>query len=576
MKYGQTFQSLLNENPAFAKWDSSVVQYKAVRRLTASEQICIKRMLTLYLQLKKIINRVSAELQSVGLEADVLKQLLEQEQSTCTQDHATCSKPSRVRAEYEVNGLSICFDVVHENVADLVATGTLDAPSPCVKLVFSADEDRIKHASEEELLQELHLLMQEQDRPRASSSWQEPLDQPRQNCSGSEDEEDEDLLDQYGNSIQDIVLDGAVPSILDVTTPLLTRLYGHQLLPTSALSPPGTPMMKDLAPCTSSEIAAESELSYFTLPPASLSLPAESQSERDEMLKSSQSVRVVTVSLPNDTKFFVTLAETIASLQQLEIAQRGCFKNQVLTLADSVRKVAAPKSRTDLYNWRDIFGLWIEAAVFEGLTEQDRGQRSTEDAKQRLIWFTDQVGRRKLASSMRFKESRTALETFISLNQSLLQLQEFVEANQLAVRKILKKHDKRTALSGKDAFADLFPAGDSTSSSFTPLTSTIHLPKVISGTFTDVLLPIVPQIDDVNCMICSEVVYRPIRLRNCGHKLCLRSVCQHLILSSSSTHAHFLRRCLTELQRMTMNLCPACRHPGVMEASISMSEPQFH
>jgi hypothetical protein len=96
------------------------------------------------------------------------------------------------------------------------------------------------------------------------------------------------------------------------------------------------------------------------------------------------------------------------------------------------------RNKTDLYAWREVFSLWIEGQIFESEREKDRGENSVVDAERRLQWFADQVGRRQLAQMMKFKESRAALEKFVNLNITLLDLKRFQVANEEAARKILK------------------------------------------------------------------------------------------------------------------------------------------
>ena len=71
-------------------------------------------------------------------------------------------------------------------------------------------------------------------------------------------------------------------------------------------------------------------------------------------------------------------------------------------------------------------------------SERDRGERKASDAATRMQWFVNQVGLRKLATRMRHKEGRVALEHFVALNIRLLNLKRFSEANEEAARKILK------------------------------------------------------------------------------------------------------------------------------------------
>lgn len=108
-------------------------------------------------------------------------------------------------------------------------------------------------------------------------------------------------------------------------------------------------------------------------------------------------------------------------------------------LAREVSAVSSPsRPKTDLYIWREIFSLWVEAAIFESSRERDRGERSIEDVEKKLEWFVDQVAKRKLAKRMRHKESRVALEKFIALNVELLDLKKFQIANEEAARKIVR------------------------------------------------------------------------------------------------------------------------------------------
>ena len=90
------------------------------------------------------------------------------------------------------------------------------------------------------------------------------------------------------------------------------------------------------------------------------------------------------------------------------------------------------------YSWREIFSTWVEAQIFESDRERDRGERSVEDAEDRLLWFVEQVGRKDQAIKMRNKRSKEELAKFVELNETLLNLKKFSKANEEAARKILK------------------------------------------------------------------------------------------------------------------------------------------
>lgn len=152
-------------------------------------------------------------------------------------------------------------------------------------------------------------------------------------------------------------------------------------------------------------------------------------------------------------------------------------------------------------------------------------------------------------------------------------------ANQEAARKILKKHDKRLglsasqdfpgfvaqhkhvlngsaadqqsavasrvndALSRQSAIARTASSNEMSSLIFVGLTT---LPHALLTMFTDILLPIIPQIDDYSCIICGDIAWKPIAL-DCGHRFCVR--------------------CLVKMQKRGQDACPACRAPVVLKAS---------
>ncbi|BGP51244.1 hypothetical protein JCM10450v2_007173 [Rhodotorula kratochvilovae] len=272
--------------------------------------------------------------------------------------------------------------------------------------------------------------------------------------------------------------------------------------------------------------------------------------------------REVFIPLNSDTEFLTLLASALNSLAELQLAQKRQFTEAVQLLAREVSAVSSPsRPKTDLYIWREIFSLWVEAAIFESSRERDRGERSIEEVEKKLEWFVDQVAKRKLAKRMRHKESRVALEKFIALNVELLDLKKFQVANEEAARKILKKHDKRTALTASLGFPKFIASEDTTSMISTELIHTSDngkprpiltlpgfpsLPHVLLSTFTTTLLPIIPQLEDYECSICGDVAFKPIRL-NCGHKFCVR--------------------CLVKMQKRGQDSCPQCRKAVVLRAN---------
>lgn len=295
--------------------------------------------------------------------------------------------------------------------------------------------------------------------------------------------------------------------------------------------------------------------------------------------------REVFIPLNIDSEFLTLLAQALNSLAILQTAQKTTFASSVALLAREVSLVSSPsRPRSDLYIWREIFSLWVEAQIFESERERDRGERTVEDAELKLGWFVDQVAVRGLAKKMRHKESRVALEKFIKLNVELLDMKRFQMANEEAARKIvgllirsvereltgsqLKKHDKRTALTASLGFPQFIAAasslsvaasasaGDSSVSPIATVSRALHLPgfpslpHILLATFTNTLLPIIPSLEDYECTICGDVAFKPIRLE-CGHKFCVR--------------------CLVKMQKRGQDACPQCRSAVVLRANGSTS-----
>ncbi|GAA5855389.1 hypothetical protein JCM9279_006462 [Rhodotorula babjevae] len=338
-------------------------------------------------------------------------------------------------------------------------------------------------------------------------------------------------------------------------------------------APAGTPLRSELLESMKSlEVAAEGRAQERVERQGEQADQADDEGEaptsraapRRRKRRPRQHRREVFIPLNSDTEFLTLLASALNSLATLQLAQKRQFTEAVQLLAREVSAVSSPsRPKSDLYIWREIFSLWVEAAIFESSRERDRGERSIDEVDKKLEWFVDQVAKRKLAKRMRHKESRVALEKFIALNVELLDLKKFQVANEEAARKILKKHDKRTALTASLRFPKFIASEDSTSMLSTELILNgddgkprpiltlpgfPSLPHVLLSTFTTTLLPIIPQLEDYECSICGDVAFKPIRL-NCGHKFCVR--------------------CLVKMQKRGQDNCPQCRKAVVLRANAS-------
>lgn len=285
----------------------------------------------------------------------------------------------------------------------------------------------------------------------------------------------------------------------------------------------------------------------------------------------------VVVPLIHDTEFFHNLSTALSSvsthlttvhaefrttIQELSrtigdsalpasVTSRGSFHphSGLTSHAGMIRSPNRESDKSDLFSWREIFQLYVEAEVFESVGEQTRGELTVEESEKRLKLFAERATQRGLGDSRKFKlkQSRVALETFLGLNLFILNVKKFSHANSEAARKILKKHTKRTSL----PLPGLTSEPDALSPQLTALFSQMHtttLPRTMVQAIGETLLPIIPHLDDYSCLICMSIAFKPIRL-NCGHLFCVR--------------------CLVKMQKRGQGDCPMCRAPVVLIANRS-------
>ncbi|GME22042.1 Zinc finger RING-type protein [Neofusicoccum parvum] len=331
-----------------------------------------------------------------------------------------------------------------------------------------------------------------------------------------------------------IAVDEDTGEPLDAHLSPKTREYLHQLATTQQLSDVKV-----------SEIDVASSATERTSSESSRSSSLVDTSVPDGNRRGPRPYRMVELPLTSDLEFFSILQNELSGLATLQEKEKQKLSKEVTTLGTAVTRVTEPTgggaTKTDMAKWRKIFELYLESKIFFSTNELDHGKHDSAKAQALLKKFSDELQRQEIVSSFRKKESSVALEQFLQLNINLLQTLRFQEINDLAMHKILKKFDKRTALGVKTTF---------------PVVLQQSMPrdiaKAICYQMSTELLPIVPQLDDYLCPVCFSISYRPIRLR-----------CQHL----------FCIRCLIVLQRAKENHCPLCRGDVVMEADSQNLDP---
>lgn len=314
--------------------------------------------------------------------------------------------------------------------------------------------------------------------------------------------------------------------------------------------------------------------------------------------------RRILILLKNDQRFFESLVSAIRTLLQLHVLQQRTLTRHVEALCNTITEVASPvNSAADMYVWREIFALWLEFDIFESSREKDRGELSVAASEARLHKYLEQLEKRGLlmphqsferegktlastldswalqafSSSNPLSDPRSiaTLEHFLRLNVALVSIKRFERLNIETIRKLLKKHTKKTALHVNNNISkislsshahqllraasldsavpeydwDTASAGDVLKSltALAPVNDQssfqLSLPRIVASLLTTALLPVLPSVDDYSCLVCMSIAWHPIRL-NCGHLFCIR--------------------CLVKLQKQGTNDCPLCRHANAV------------
>ncbi|KAG6816788.1 hypothetical protein H0H87_002944 [Tephrocybe sp. NHM501043] len=80
--------------------------------------------------------------------------------------------------------------------------------------------------------------------------------------------------------------------------------------------------------------------------------------------------------------------------------------------------------QSDLYSWREIFQVYVEAEVFESVDEIHREERSVEESERRLKLFADRVSSRGFSRKSKAKSSNAALDKFLEINMYIVNIKK--------------------------------------------------------------------------------------------------------------------------------------------------------
>ncbi|ETN37905.1 uncharacterized protein HMPREF1541_07528 [Cyphellophora europaea CBS 101466] len=253
-----------------------------------------------------------------------------------------------------------------------------------------------------------------------------------------------------------------------------------------------------------------------------------------------EDVETIEIPLTSDSEFFQILRRELKTLEDLQAKEQRDISGQITLLATELQNLKLSKkkrSKQEVEAWRKLFELYTDSEIFRSSHEIDAGARDVSLAQAQLKNFTKSVVDQRVKRLLTTKEGNAAMDRFLKINVDLLRLMRFQEMNRLALTKIMKKFDKRTALHARAAVPDSLKNGSAVSQ---------DLAKATCYTIANELLSVIPQINDYLCPICFSITYKPVRLA-CNHIFCIR--------------------CLIIMQREEQGHCPLCREECVMQAN---------
>lgn len=332
----------------------------------------------------------------------------------------------------------------------------------------------------------------------------------------------------------------------------------------------GTPLDATLAPETRANLeklarselliaGRRAELGHSSDRVAALQAQGDADSTSDESDRETPTeAKWIQIPLVSAKNFFDTLEPKLNELEALNEAEEKKLEMDILDLGDMVEDVTEPVregfeakrkiSYRDLYFWREMFRLYLEKPIFYSETERNRGALSFDEAKRNLQAYDEQLRSTGLLAKMKTPLAKRAAQRFLDLNVDILKIMHFQEMNGRAMRKILKKFDKRTHLEGQMFMAALRKKHPALLTSGTNISSGFAnaIARDLQAELATKVLAIVPQLEDWTCPVCLGMAWRPVSLGCCRSVFCIR--------------------CIIQLQDQKMMRCPCCNTETVMAA----------
>jgi E3 ubiquitin-protein ligase BAH len=151
--------------------------------------------------------------------------------------------------------------------------------------------------------------------------------------------------------------------------------------------------------------------------------------------------RTVEVPLTSDAEFFTKLSSELSGLEALQKKEEKRMHTEIEQLGKQIAKLTDPDRRANrklLAVWRQVFQMYLEEGIFFGTTEADHAAHDATLATTRYQDFCNKIRAAGLVDKINKKENLRAFNTFMHINNEILQGLRFGEINETAMTKILK------------------------------------------------------------------------------------------------------------------------------------------
>ncbi|KAK6464534.1 SPX domain-containing protein [Scheffersomyces coipomensis] len=510
MKFAKVLEQTLIEEEIPEEWYEAAIQYKT---------------------LKKCINKVVNELKFLGLEKNTLKLLFEETNNHKSDDS---TKIIELNENETIPSNPIIAEYTLSKTGDDSTKSKIIKPMLKITLDFSHKDYTDAHIYEigQQIKHKIESLLNEDDLeshlPNHDNDLNSTIPPPSPSMNPLSDEDEDDgllpLTPITSNSEEKII-------------ELKEDENDHHLI---VLSPPGSHHGSREA---SPEIDDPKGIDR-TLDSGSNSIRKSSVSPQPESSKKSE----IFITLNSDSKFFKMLNDELELLDKLRIKEEEKIITEVQKISELIATLSDPSKRNntnELYNWRELFRIYLDSEVYFKYNEASikSSERSSLQIKKNLDSFLVNVEKSGILTKFTKKNSLQVFNEFLTMNYHLLKILQFQSLNSLALKKILKKFDKQTALGVSYKLPNLitndhiFMNGKS-------------IAQTICFIIQNKIITLIPQLDDYTCPICMSIAYKPIKL-DCGHLFCVR--------------------CLVKLKQQKKVNCPICRYENAILLADSMN-----